>query len=110
MSANAHIRPDLEQLLGRATFLLPALKERGEQLAAKARATNFGSYSVGNYVKGIKVDAGVEQGVLTARVNATDFKSHWLEFGTQGTSPTPIFQPLRAAAESLGFKLGGRKK
>ena len=53
-----------------------------------------------DYVDGIEVETGDdEQGNPVARVNANDWKSHGIEFGTVDT---PKFAPLRRGLDSQG--------
>lgn len=47
------------------------------------------------------------------RVNAEDFKSHWIEFGTRATdkhAATPAFAPLRKGLAILGLRFKTREK
>ena len=56
------------------------------------------AYDTGAYRDGIESAVGVESGVLKGRVNANDWKSHFIEFGTVHRTPEA---PLRRAAESV---------
>jgi hypothetical protein len=46
-------------------------------------------------------------GVGKARVQASDFKAVWIEFGTGQPGPTAAFAPLRRGAEAAGLQLSG---
>ena len=64
----------------------------------------------GDYARKIYVASGLDGPTMIARVNAYDFKSHWIEFGTGNPGPTTAFAPLRRAADATGVKLyGGRE-
>lgn len=65
-----------------------------------------GGYSEGDYVDGIESAWDVDERGGFGRVNANDWKSAFLEFGTGTPAPTPAYGPLRAGAEAAGLKLG----
>jgi len=75
-----------------------ALKEVAEEIASNAR--DLAPELSGDYKAGISVVAGEEDGESLARVNANDWKSGLIEFGTEDT---PAFAPLRRAVESVGL-------
>src|SRR6266508_2633435 len=60
-----------------------ALGEIADQIAMDAQAIGRAEfYDRGGYVRGIKAEHGLdEHGELVGRVNATDWKSHWAEYG-----------------------------
>lgn len=89
-----------------------ALLERGPAaLAAVSRAAEAGideaaaiaPERTGAYKRGLKAQAGVDGGKVRGRMNATDFKSGWIELGT---SDTPTFAVLRRACDAAGLSLG----
>lgn len=71
-----------------------------EEVAAVARkrAPDDPATPGSSIAAGIEVDLGTDR----ARVNALDFKSHWLEFGTVRTRAQPY---LRPAAEQVVGRL-----
>jgi uncharacterized phage protein gp47/JayE len=70
----------------------------GEDIAGRAR-TKTRHRTV---AAGIKVVSGDENGRFVVRVVATDFKSHWFEFGTVKMAAQPFLQP---AAIEAGYTL-----
>lgn len=86
------IDPTFLRKLARDPSLIPPLKEAADAAAGKAR--DIGPVDDGDYRDGIKVAVGADEHGVLARVNANDFKSHWIEFGT---IDTPAFAPLRRA-------------
>lgn len=83
--------------------------EAGEK-AAKDIAP-VGRYAGGgDYRDGIEATVGVRGargGVIVGRVNAKDFKSHWIEFGT---IRQPAKAVLRRALERVGFIVYRRRR
>lgn len=62
----------------------------------------------GSYAAGIVVRPGKrENGLPSRRVVATDFKSHWIEFGTGDPGPTSEHAPMGKAAQHFGGTLDG---
>lgn len=78
--------------------LVAALKAVAEEAASNARAV--APEDSGDYIDGIGVDAGLEDGKALARVNADDPASGYIEFGTEDT---PTFAPLTRGAEAAGL-------
>lgn len=86
--------------IGRCADLLKDLEEVANGVVDSAK--NLAPELSGDYKEGIDMESGVEGKTAIARVNANDFKSHWVEFGT---SDTPTFAPLRKAAEEQGLEV-----
>jgi hypothetical protein len=82
------------------------LGDVADQIALEAQAIGRAEfYRTGDYVRGIEVDVGMSQdGELVGRVVATDYKSHWAEWGVRdrrgGWRARHI---LTRAAERAGF-------
>jgi hypothetical protein len=79
--------------------LRAALEELGRDLSLTARELALqNAYDTGDYYRGIQeAEVGVDEfGRLVARVNATDHKSNWLEYGTKRMPAKRIMR--RAAA------------
>ena len=92
--------------LERSDILKDALLEQAQEgeRAAKALARE-NAYGEGAYHDGIEAVAGTdESGKVQARLVAKDFKSHWIEFGTEKMSPRPCLIP---GAETIGPVEGG---
>jgi hypothetical protein len=89
--------------LGRSKQLLDELMKRAEEAADKARG--LAPVDSGDYRDGIEVDGGVDGSTVVARVNANDWKSGLIEFGTGRPAPTPAYAPLRRGAEQAGLKV-----
>lgn len=97
--------PLLAKELERATFLQDDLARIAENIAQKAKDT--APEDSGDYRDGIEADSGFDSRGVLARVNANDWKSALIEFGT---SDTPPFRVLTRAAESLGYRVSGGGK
>ena len=90
--------------LARTTDMQKSMKEYSDSVAESARG--IAPELSGDYVDGIESVGGVDNGMAIGRVNANDWKSALIEWGT---TDTPTFAPLRKAAEQQGLKLtGGR--
>lgn len=99
--------PQAPALLARTTEMVEFLGVVAEAAAENARG--FAPVRSGSYRDGIEGQAGIVEGQAEGRVNARDFKSGWIEFGTGQPGPTPAFAPLRRGADATGLKLiGGR--
>jgi hypothetical protein len=95
--------PLVEDQIRRSVEMERALRAQAEAAAAAAR--EMAPVDSGDYRDGIKADSDRDP-IARAAVVATDFKSHWIEFGT-------IRQPARAilrrACEAVGLTtIGGR--
>ncbi len=94
--------PAIGPILARTPEMMAVLLAAAEAGAAAARSiAPVGA--TGKYRDGI--GAEVEPG--RARINANDYKSNWIEFGTGQPGPTPAFAPLRRGAEMAGLRLTG---
>ena len=110
MPVNMHIELDEQALaqLGRSTEVRGALLESAEAIAKEGqRIAEAEAYRSGDYMRGIGAAAvGLASGELSGQVQAKDWKSNWVEFGTVNT---PARAVLRRAAEALGYRPeGGR--
>lgn len=76
--------------------------DRAEAVADRARelAPDDPNTPTSSIAEGIEVDVAVEGGHVVARVNATDWKSHFHEFGTVKMPAHPFLRP--AAEQELG--------
>lgn len=74
-----------EQRLKRAVPMVAAMKSRAKAVEERAKAlARAEAYDRGDYMNGIEATAGVDAQGAVGRVNAKDFKSHWIEFGPLG--------------------------
>lgn len=87
-------------LVGRSPAMQAGMIARGEAIVEAALGVS--PFLEGDYRAGLKVEAGVIGGRAAARVNAHDWKSGLIEFGT---SDTPTFAPLRTGVDAAGLKL-----
>lgn len=88
-----------EQLRGAVTELTEAIADRARELAPDDPDTGDPDIRTG-----IKTEADVDEGVMTGRVNATNWKSHFWEFGHRGPNGRSREKPfLRPAADALGL-------
>jgi hypothetical protein len=92
--------PLFEQELLRSTLLQDDLQKVAEDIAEKAVAA--APEDDGDYKAGIEAVSGMGEDGVQARVNANDWKSGLIEFGTEDT---PTFAPLRRGAEAAGHKV-----
>jgi hypothetical protein len=65
--------------------------------------SNAGSYKAGIVNRKGKPDPN---GLPTRMISATDHKSHWIEYGTGGTTPTPEFACRQRTATRFGAMSG----
>lgn len=95
--------------LASASEMEATLRSRAEDIAREARRiARSEAYDSGAYHDGIKATSGVERRQAIGRVNANDWKSHFIEFGT---SSQPTKAVLRRAAEVGGLRVdrGGKR-
>lgn len=60
------------------------------------------------YIDSIRTVAGLRGGMAIGRVLSTDFKWHWIEFGTGEPGPTPAFAPFRKGLDATsGIRVVG---
>jgi hypothetical protein len=85
-----------------------ALGDIADQIVVEAQAiarTEF--YQRGGYLRGLQAEHGLdEHGELVGRVNATDWKSHWAEWGWKARARvggTRARHVLTRAADRAGF-------
>lgn len=82
------------------------LAAQAEQVAEQARQiTGREAHQGGDYQRSIEPASGIEQGGAVGRVNASDFKAGWVEFGTKRQPAKAI---LRRAAEAEGYRVSSR--
>lgn len=87
-------------LLSRSREMLQVLEEKARDVASIAKGIS--PVLTSSYRDGIESTSGIDGGKGIGRVNANDWKSHFVEFGT---SDTPTFAPLRKAAERSGLRV-----
>lgn len=82
------------------------LKQEAEKVveAAKQLARSE-AYESGDYYNGLRAAAGIETATkkMSARANAFDYKSHWIEWGTARGFPARHI--LERAAEAVGYQV-----
>lgn len=84
------------------------LRAEAEKIAGVARSLALAeAHNTGDYMRGIRAGSGIEKSggkpVAAGRVNAFDWKSHWIEFGTSlGFAARHI---LERAAEACGHQV-----
>ena len=90
-----------------------AIMQITEMIAAAAREiAPRSSIAEEHYADEIVVERGQDGGDFAGIVNAKNFKSNWIEFGTGQPGPTPAFAPLRRGAEAVTGRgpIGGKKR
>ena len=91
--------PGIGPIIARTPEMMAFLLAAAEVAAMAAQS--IAPVGTGAYRDGISAE--VEPG--RARVNANDWKSVFIEFGTGQPGPTPKFAPLRRGAEMAGLRL-----
>lgn len=84
------------------------LGDVADRIAAEGRRIAGAEfYQRGGYQRGIRADHGMnEHGELVGRAVATDWKSHWAEYGwKRRTGGTRARHVLTRAAERVGFQV-----
>ena len=90
--------PAFPAQIRRSPLLRPLLEAGAESVAERAREiARAEAYDEGDYHDGIEAVVIETDEGLVGRVNANDWKSHLIEFGTVDT---PAFAPLRRALEA----------
>lgn len=97
-----------EKIIARSPRMLVMLKGRASAGAAVAK--QIAPRQTGAYADGIVAEAGIDDGMAKGRINAKDFKSNWIEFGTGAPGPTPAYAVLRRACDAVGLSLVGGDK
>lgn len=86
-----------------------SLKREAQRVVDMAKSmARVEAYDTGAYMRSIRAAAGIDKaGIPTsvARVNAFDFKSAWIEWGTQRM---PARHILTRAAEAVGYKIAAK--
>lgn len=103
---NPRLEAEVTGSLSSRGALERALGDAAEDIAREARAIGRAEFHRrGGYVRGIKAEHGMnEHGELVGRVVATDWKSHWGEWGwKRRTGGTRARHVLTRAAERVGF-------
>ena len=88
------------------TLLEEPIREVTEEIVDNAKG--FSPVDEGDYRDGIEAEVGEDDGTVTGRANATDWKSGFIEFGTGAPAPTQAYAPLRRGAEKAGLKVVAR--
>lgn len=81
--------------LDRLPGVLAILGHHAADVADEAR--RIAPVATGAYRDSIEPDVGIDERGPVGRVNAHDFKSHWIEFGTLSRTPLAV---LRRALDS----------
>lgn len=93
---NKAIVKDIENEKSLVELLFELAKEVEEE------ARNLAPERTGKLKSRIDSVVGKDRGMLLARVNSNDYKSHWHEFGTKKMNAHPF---LRPALERIGLKV-----
>jgi hypothetical protein len=80
-----------------------AMEETAEEIADEAR--ELAPVDEGDYIAGIEATGGTDSESAMGRVNANDWKSGLVEFGTGSPGPTARYAPLRRAVQQLGLRI-----
>lgn len=91
--------PTAPELLERTPAMRDMLQAQAERVAERARET--APVLTGHYRDSIKATAGIEAGGAKGRVNAFDFKAHWIEYGTVTMRAYAV---LRNALDAAGLR------
>lgn len=100
----SQIQREIEEAIRRQANLEAHVQEFAEEVRDHARRE--APVRTGAYAAGIKVRKGKpKRGLPTRQVVATDFKSHWIEFGTGEPGPTKEHAPMGKTAHHYGGTL-----
>ena len=102
MATKFKYNPAATALLARTVAMVETLGAKADEGAEACRS--IAPVLTGDYRDGIVGESGLVKGMAAGRVNAHDFKSHWIEFGT---TDTPTFAVLRRGLESIGLRVSG---
>jgi hypothetical protein len=98
--------PRLGLEVARSVPVAELLGSRAAEVAEQARQlAGREAYRSGDYQRSIEPVSGIEPGGAVGRVNASDFKAGWVEFGTKRQPAKAI---LRRAAEAEGYRVSSR--
>lgn len=89
-----------DQLEASEEVLGDGLLEYAEVVAEEARRN--APVSTGAYRDSLEAVMGTQDGKVIARVQANDFKAHWIEFGT---ATQPARSTIRRAVEASGKRV-----
>lgn len=94
MSTKVQIKmvPGFERILDREPGVKRLMRRRAEEAASIAKS--LAPVATGDYRDSI----GVDEDIDGVKLVATDFKAHWIEWGTVRTR---AFAPLRTAARKV---------
>jgi hypothetical protein len=99
-------RAEIEkQILEQARASSDVKKELAKSaLAVRDYWRSVSPVGLGAYAASVKVfnKSSNVKGMPAARVGATDFKAHWIEFGTGKPGPTEAFAPRAKTAAHFG--------
>jgi len=98
--------PHLERELLASTGLEHALHESTEEARKEAqRIAEAEAFETGAYMRGLVDEVALVDGKLQGRIVGTDFKSGYIEFGTEHQDPKAI---MRRATENVGLRGSAR--
>lgn len=92
--------PMLEYELARSTMLADDLKDIADEVLQ--RAQDNAPVDEGFFKEDMRVETGVDGGVITARFIADNWKAVIIEYGT---ASHPFSSPIRRGIEAMGLKL-----
>lgn len=95
--------PGFEQELYRSAVLKEPMQEQAEKVKGAAQDLSGGFTYYGQMLTADRIE--MDGGRWTAYVDAHDFKSHWLEWGSINNAAGHILQ--RAVEMALRLNLGG---
>lgn len=103
--------PGFEEMLERSPWIGQELLKKAALAAESAQQlAQAEAYGEGDYAEGIIADPGrvtIDQGRITAFVDARDFKSHWIEWGSLHNTAKHILQRGVERALGIMFSTGG---
>jgi hypothetical protein len=102
--SSAQIERELMEAIKNLAEIEAGTKELAEEV--RDYVVDEAPVKTGDYAAGIKVRQGKPvAGMSCYKVVATDFKSHWVEFGTGDPGPTKERAPMGKAAYHFGGTL-----
>lgn len=106
-----YAKTTFERGIKRGPQMVAVMKDRAEDVEREAKQiARSEAYDDGDYHDGLEATAGVDALGAVGRLNAKDFKSHWIEFGPLGKRSGGAHVLFRALQKVLPKSLRQKKR